>query len=234
MTTALELINRAFNLSQVVSRELQTVSGSQQADGLYLLNALLDFKGSDLHLIPYFNSIDFNLVVNQEEYFIENLLYVDSLTFTNQNVRYSMYDMSRKDYFGSPRVNDIQSLPFQYRPEREKGGMRLYLYFLPDQAYAAQVWGKFGLTQVTLTTDMSSVYDPFYIEYLRYGLAEMICSEYGITFPMQSKQTLQEYEKKLLMTSPPDLSVQKMSYFGGNPSFDWQAVNLWRGYWPTS
>lgn len=231
--TALELINRSFYLSQIVSRELQTVSGSQQADGLYLLNALLDFKGSDLHLIPYFTSDTFDLVAGTESYFIDNLLFVDSLTFTIGDVRYPMYDMSRKDYFGSARVNSIQSLPFQYRPEREKGGMRLYLYFLPNDAYEAQIWGKYGFDEVTLATDLSLIYDNFYIEYLRYGLAEMMCSEFGVTFPIQSKKMLQEYEKKLLMASPPDLSVQNRKYFGTGPTFDWQSVNLWKGYWPT-
>ena len=52
---AVDLISRAYYLSQVVSRELQVVSGTQITDGLYLLNSLIDFKNSDLREIPYYN-----------------------------------------------------------------------------------------------------------------------------------------------------------------------------------
>ena len=88
--TALQLINRAYYLSQIVARDLQVVSGSQVEDGLYLLNALLDVKGSDLRLIPYFQYYPLTAVANQEKYFVPNLLYVDSMTFNIGPVRYSM------------------------------------------------------------------------------------------------------------------------------------------------
>ena len=63
--TALELVTRAYYLSQIVAREAQTVSGSQISDGLYLLNALLDVKASDLQLIPYYQEYDFTSVAGQ-------------------------------------------------------------------------------------------------------------------------------------------------------------------------
>ena len=52
--TARMLITRAYYLSQIVSRQLQEVSGEQIEDGLFLLNALLQFKSTDLREIPYF------------------------------------------------------------------------------------------------------------------------------------------------------------------------------------
>jgi hypothetical protein len=225
------LITRAYYLSQVVSRELQTVSGDQITDGLALLNAFLNFKGTDLRLIPYFKRFSFNTIQGQEDYFIQNLLYVDSITFNIGVVRYSMTDMTRKDYFATPRVDNIQSLPFSYRPERELDGMRLFFYFVPADVYVMKIFGKFGLTTVTLDTDLSLIYDPFFIEYLRYGLAEYICSDYGATFPDESKMKLMEIEKKLLEVSPADLSIQKKSYFTKAPFIDWQSVNI-PGWWP--
>ncbi len=230
--TALELINRAYYLSQVVARELQTVSGTQASDGLFLLNALLSFKGSDLHLIPYFQRYTFNTVVGQEEYFIENLVYVDTMTFNIGDVRYSLEDMSRKDYFGTPRVDNIQSLPYMYRVERELDGSRIFLYFEPQSVYAMKLSGKFGFTSVEFTTDLETIYDGFYIEYMRYELASKICAEYGATFPDASKAQLAEYQKKLMMVSPADLSIQKRSFFGSSPAWDWQMINLYKGYVP--
>lgn len=230
--TARQLITRAYYLSQIVSRSLQTVDGEQITDGLFLLNALLDIKGSDLHLIPYFQPYVFNTVQGQEEYFVPNLLYVDSMVFNIGVVRYSMVDLTRKEYFSTPRVDNIQSLPFSYRVERCLNGANVFMYFVPADIYVTTIWGKFGLTDVTLDTDLSLTYDGFYLEYLRYAVAEYICSDYGSTFPDESKAKYDEIRKKLMMTSPADLSIQKRTYFNKGPFFDWQSVNLTKGFWP--
>lgn len=224
--TALQLINRAYYLSQIVSRQLMTVTGEQVTDGLYLLNALLDIKGSDLRLIPYFQENIFTTVQGQEKYFVENLLYADSITFNIGVVRYSMSDLTRKGYFSTPRVDNVQSLPFSYRVERCLNGANLYLYFVPADVYTMKIWGKFGLTDVTLNTDLSLTYDAYYIEYLRYALAEYICCEWGSTFPDQAKRKYDEIRKKLLDISPADLSIQKRSYFTSSPALDWQLINI--------
>ena len=231
--SALQLITRAYYLSQVVSRDLQTVSGDQVTDGLYLLNALLDFKGTDLRLIPYFRRDTFNTIAGTEEYFRSGLLYVDSLTFNIGVTRFAMQDKTRNEYFAVPRVDGIQSLPMYYRIERELGGLRIYMYPLPADVYVMKLSGKFGLTSVTLFTDMSLTYDAYYLEYLRYALAEYICSEYGATFPDKSQAKLNEIQKKLMDVNPVDLSIRKRSYFGGDPAMDWQSVNLYKGWWPS-
>lgn len=232
--TALQLINRAYYLSQVVSRQLQTVSGEQVTDGQFLLNALLNYKSTDLRLIPYFQRATFPTVQGQEEYFIDNLLYVDSLTFNLGTVRYSLIENTRKEYFDGPRIDDVQSLPYCYRVERELGGARIFLYFVPDTVYTMKLSGKYALTEVSLTTDLSLLYDQFYIEYLRYSLAQEICEDYGATFPDESKMKLSAMEKKLMEVSPPDLSIQKRGYFGSRTGvLDWQQVNIGKGWYPS-
>lgn len=230
--TARELITRSLYLSQIISRDLQTPTASMTSDGLYLLNALLSFHGTDLRLIPYFQRYEFDTVIGQESYFIENLLFIDAMTFNIGDVRYSMYDLTRKTYFATPRVDNIQNLPFSYRPERELNGMRVYMYFLPGGVYQVKLSGKFGLTEVTLDTDLSLTYDLYYIEYLRYALAEYICSEWGATFPDESKAKYMEMRKKLMDVSPADLSMTKRSYFSRRPAMDWQQSNLGMGWWP--
>ena len=224
--TALTLITRSYYLSQIVSRNLQTVTGDQITDGLYLLNALLDIKGSDIRLIPYYTEYFFNSVQGQEEYFVPNLLGVDSLTFNIGTVRYPMRQLSRDEYFSTGRIDNIQSLPFSYRVERCLDGANVFLYFVPADIYQMKLWGKFGLADVTLDTDLSTIYDGFYIEYLRYALGEYICCEYGITFPNESMRKYDEIRKKLMDTSPADLKTQKRSYFSRGPVFDWQMVNI--------
>jgi hypothetical protein len=197
-----------------------------------LLNALLDYKSTDLRLIPYFTQTHLTLTANTEKYNVPNLLFIDSMTFNIGVVRYPMMDLSRKEFFSTARVDDIANLPWSYRPERVLGGMDIYIYFLSGQDYESTIWGKYALSDVTLSTDMSLTYDTFYIEYLRYSLAEYICSEWGATFPDESKAQLARMEKKLLDVSPPDLTIMKSSYFNTRCAIDWQVVNLSKGWFP--
>jgi hypothetical protein len=229
---ASELITRSYFLSQVLARDLQTVSGSQMDDGLYLLNALLDVKYSDLQLIPYYSNFQFNTVQGQEKYFIPNLAEADTTTFNIGDVRFSMNPLTRKEYFSTPRVDNLQALPFSYRYERTLKGSNLFLYFVPNQLYLVNIWGKFALSDVTLYQDMSLTYDLFYIEYLRFALAQYICCEYGQTFPDTCEMKFKQIVKKLKSVSPTDLSISKRSFFTTNTTFDWQYVNLSQGYWP--
>lgn len=231
--SALTLITRAWYLSGIVARNLETVSGDQITDGLFLLNTLLDFKASDIRLIPYFTRYAGNFIVGQELYFIPNLYEIETMTFNIGTVRYPMIDMTRDMYFGTGRVDNINSLPFTYHLERTKDGSNVYVYFLPNQTYAFNLIGKFALTNVTLMQDMALVYDEFYIEYLRYALAQFMCNEYSIAFAPEKLQMLRTYEKKLMDVSPPDLTLKKVSFIGNQAVMNWAQANIGLGYIPT-
>jgi len=230
--TALTLINKAYYLSQVVSRDLQQVSGSQQSDGLDLLNALLEIKSSDLRLIPYFQEYDFNTVQGQEEYFVPGLLEVQTMTFNIGPVRFNMSQKFREQYRGEGRVDNTQSLPFTWNVERCLGGANVSLYFVPQQIFPMKIWGKFALTNVTLQTDLSLIYDGYYIEYLRYALAEYICSDWAINFPEQAAMKYKEIRKKLTDVAPFDLTMKKLSTLSKNQTMNWALTNI-PGYLPT-
>lgn len=226
------LITRAFYLSQVLSRELQTITGAEESDGLFLLNEILEEKASDTQLIPYYKEVDITTVAGTEMYFVPNLLEVDSMTFNIGTVRFSMNELTRKEYFSTPRVDGLQALPFSYRVERCLGGANVYIYFVPNDGYLVKIWGKYGLNDVTLNQDLSLTYDGFYLSYLRHYLASKICSEFGQTLPDGVKAEFMRIEKKLKSISPADLSINKRSFFNTGVTFDWQYVNLSTGYYP--
>lgn len=230
--TARDLITRSSYLSGILARSLDTVPGNLIADGLNLLNALLDFKTIEVDLIPYYTVYNMTSVVGQEAYFIENLYEIESLTFEYDTVRYSTYYTPRSIYFGSPRVNNISSLPFAWYFNRGLKGGTLYIYFLPQLPFPLQIVGKFGLTDVTLDTDLTTVYDKSYIEYLRYALAEYMCNEYNISFSPENKEKLISMQRTLMYISPPDLSVKKISILRNGPGFNWGDINIGIGYRP--
>lgn len=229
------LINRAWYLSGIVARNLQTVTGDQETDGLMLLNALLDFKQIETDLIPYYTyKEDFFTIPGQEKYFIPNCALIQSVTFDLQQVRYSMDYVTQRNYFGSARVENLQSLPFSWTYVRELNGGNLYMYFLPQNIYRLKIFGKFFLTDVTLETDLTTVYDTSFIEYLRYALAEYMCSEYGILFNPESNNKLKSMKRKLMYLTPPDLSGEKYSVLTGDGynGWNWGDVNLGLGWRP--
>lgn len=228
--TALTLITRAWYLSGIVARNLETVSGDQVTDGLFLLNTLLDFKASDIRLIPYFTRYQSNFVVGQEMYYIPTLYEIETMTFNIGDVRYPMTETTRDVYFGNGRVDNITSLPFQYHLERTFGGSNVFVYFLPDQTYQFNLIGKFALTDVTLNQDMALTYDMFYLEYLRYALAQFYCNEYSIIFAPEKLKMLQIYEKKLMDVSPPDLRMQKINFINSPTTINYAFLNIAMGW----
>ena len=230
--TVTELITRAFYLSQVVSRELETVSGQQLEDGLIWLNALLSLKSAYTRVIPYYKEYDFLAVIAQEEYFVPNLVTPETLTFNIGPIRYSTQPVNRKGYFGTGRVDNITSLPFNWHFERVLGGSNIFLYFLPADTNPIKIWGKFGFDNVTLNQDLLTTFDEYYIDYLRYKLAQRICSEYGIPLQPQAKDELGELEEAMTDVSPPDLTLTKYSNLQGATGINWGDINIGRGWRP--
>lgn len=242
------LITRSWYLSGIIARNLQTPTGDQITDGLILLNSLLDFKQIEIDLIPYWTYITLNLVPGQEYYFLPGVVAVESATFNIDVVRYPMDSTTRRTYYGSSRVDNIQTLPFNYNYNRALNGGNLAMYFLPDKAYVLKAMVKIGLTDVSLNTDLTNItstttaysyinsnnigYDTSYIEYLRYSLAQYMCSEYGVLFNPESSAILQKMQRKLMFESPPDISRIGISILGEGSGFNWADLNIGKGWRP--
>lgn len=245
--TAETLINRAWYLSGIVARNLQVVTGDQINDGLMLLNALLDFKQIETDLIPYWTYIELPLIGGQEFYFLPFVAAVESATFNIDVVRYPMDYTTRRTYFGSSRVDNIETLPFNWNFNRGEGGGTFAVYFLPQSNYPLKLMVKLFLNDVSLNTDLTNVstslpytflqtnnagYDTSYIEYLRYALAQYMCSEYGILFNPESAKILQKMQRQLMFESPPDLRRIGVSILGQGAGFNWGDINIGRGFRP--
>ncbi len=231
--SALKLINNAFYTSQLVSKDFQTPTPSQIETGLDLLNELLSFTNIDSFLVPYYTRGTFNTVINQESYFIENLIEIDLLTYDLDTVRIPSRQQSRNKYFNSSRVNNLtMPLAINHRTERELNGLRIYIYPLPDSVYKIEYSGKFGLLEVTLNQDLQLTFDNYYITYLRYKLAQNICEFYAITMPEETAKRLMEIEKKLQSPSPADMSINKQNYFQRGGGLNWPQINIFKGFVP--
>jgi hypothetical protein len=201
--TVTNLVNNAYYLANIVSRGYETVSGGELADGVEYLNDLLADKTVDDGMIPYKSTGTFSGVIGQEAYPIADLISVDTLTFTIDDVRYPMTDIQRNAYFGSGRVNNIDSLPYSYHVERDLGGATIYMYFSPDNTYTFEWWGTSRLASVTAAQDLELTLDRFYINMLKYELAERLCGEFGFEVPSQVVEQNKRYRRMINKKSAP-------------------------------
>lgn len=248
--TAQQLITRSWYLSGIVARNLQVPTGDQINDGLQMLNDLLNFKQIETDLIPYWTYIELDLIGGQEYYFLPFVAAVESATFNINVVRYPMDSQTRRAYYGSSRVDNIQTLPFGWNYNRALGGGYMALYFLPQSNYPMKMMVKIFLVDVTLQTDLTNVsemvpytfinssnqgLDTSYIEYLRYALAQYMCSEYGVLFNPESEKILTSYKRKLMYIDPPDLSLKKIGILNADnqTGLNWGDVNIGRGWRPS-
>jgi hypothetical protein len=230
---AAELVAKGYYLSGVVSRELETVTGSQQADGLDMLNDILNEAAARGAKIPYYSRTTFTAVIGQEEYFIEGLMDIATLTFENGTIRYPMKRLGRDKYFGSSRTNALKSYPTIYTFDRALDGGKLYIYFFPSQAYPFQITGKYFLDNVTAGTDIDSIVDGFYRVYLKYKLDQRIRSFFDIDLNPGHEKILTDLEKQVFQVDPPDMRANAVSAFNANNGTNYAAANLFRGFWPT-
>ena len=114
--TVAQLVNTSYYLAGIVSRQFESVEGQQLQEGVDVLNDILADMTVDDGMIPYMTNSTFTGVVGQEAYPITDLISVDTLVFYLDNVRYEMIPLSRDKYFGTGRVENINSLPYNYQP----------------------------------------------------------------------------------------------------------------------
>lgn len=229
--TTLQLINNAYYESGIVSRGFETVSGQQAIDGLQFLNDLLQDKTVENGLIPYYQEYNFTAVAGQEAYFIPDLINVDTFVFYIDTVRYQTENRARREYFGTSRADNIQSLPGSWHMERAFGGATLYIYFKPNTAYPLTLWGQFRLDEVAINQDLSLTLDRFYINYLKFDLANRLCAEYNYTVPPGVANTLQKLEDSISKKSGPmDLRLTKLSTLQRRGGINYGQVNLGHGW----
>lgn len=233
--TVTKLITNSFYLSRIKSRKLEAVGGADLYVALDLLNDILSEKSVEFRLIPYFKEFPITAVIGQEKYNIPTLVYAETMTFNIGDLRYSIVPQQRKKYFGSPRADNITSLPFSWHFERVKGGSDIYIYFLPVDAYNMKIWGKASLDELdasNLLDDLTLTYDQFYIQYLKYLLADAICDEYSIAFDPKAAKKLASLEKQLRDLSKLDLTMVKQSTLQRQTAINYGDVNLGGGWRP--
>jgi len=231
--TVSQLVNDSYYLSGKNTQIYNEPTSLDINNGFRMLNQVIAIKTADDRIIPYYIEYNFNFAVGQETYFVPNLINIETCNFYIGTVRYPMTFINRRNFQGSGRADNQQSLPFTYFYERCFGGSNLYVYFFPNDTYPARIWGKFSLSPViSLQQDLSLTIDLYYITYLQYALAEFICQYFNITMQPQSAQKLSELEMTIIDIAPMDLVMTKRSTLQSEMAPNWAWANLSQGWGP--
>ncbi len=231
---ASNLITDSYYLSGIVSRDFETPTGAQISDGLLRLNEVIADRTLDEGSIPYTDKYTMTATPGTSEYFIQDLIDIETFTFYINSVRYQTTNQQRQDFFGSFRPTNIQSLPWTWHMERMLNGAKLFLYFTPDVAYPLEIWGSFRLAEVTLFQDLSLTLDRFYTNFMQCLLAERLCLYNSYNVPGNVKLQLDKYYKWIdNNTNVMDLRQQKLSSLGGGQAINWAVANLSGGWMPS-
>jgi len=232
--TTNQLIADAYYASGIVGRGFEQVNDYQYGNGLIWLNELIGKKVVEPDLIPYEGTYVFNAVIGQETYSVPNLMKADTMTFVYSTVRYPMRKVERDEYWGSGRVNTIESLPYMWFGEPTFAGMDISMYWLPNQTFQFTIKGIFRLANIVQGQDLSLTLNTFYTTYLKWELSAKICQEYAMPVPSGTAQQLAEYQAIIDKQSRPmDLTIYKSSTLQKQQRLGWAWVNLGKGYLPT-
>jgi len=94
-----------------------------------------------------------------------------------------------------------------------------------------EAWGLFRLDEVALNQDLSLTLDRFYINYLKFALAERLCIEFNFVIPTGVDMQLKKYEAMIQSRSAQlDLTMQKMSTLTNGSTLNYGTVNLGFGW----
>ena len=214
--TALQLITNAYYLSGVVSQDFGTVNGSQTSIGLKTLNKLFADKTIQQELVPFYQVYNFNGVIGQQNYFVQNLIDCDYFCFYIDSNRFETTRMNRIDIQGTFLATTVNALPYEWYLEPSLGGATITVRFKPDQNYVFEIGGKFRLASVTLTQDLTLTIEQYLIDFMEFDLARRLCTLNNQNIPSGVEADWLDYKAALRnQTAPLDLSLQVNSAFLG-------------------
>lgn len=233
-----ELVNELWLRAGVVSDGYEIPTARQSQAGLRFINTILGEKSMDGNGIVYVTHKVENLVVNQEKYFIPDLITLEVLSFQlDGDLRYPQRSRTRNEYFGPARVDDINTLPVTYHFERQKGGADIYVYPKPDKAYSMNITGKFANpTNLKLDDDILTDLDDYYVSYLRNEGARRAAMESGTPLNPDVLTLLKDLKSKI-EPAPGIDTVQRRGIRGRRTSSTLRTAsdtshNLWTGWSP--
>lgn len=232
-TTPNYIIEEAFKLIGVYTEFQGSLPGNRLAEGINLLNSIIETYGCQSNMIAYDDLLTFNLVVGQREYVLatsggdvvsNRLVDIQYVTITRDDIQRPVDIVSKKYYYERPINLSLQGCPvslfLQNQDGANRGSSKLVFLIKPDYAYSCTIVGKFVLSYLTLGSNIINVPD-YYLEFLKYSLADYLKDRYpGSLWDKKKQDKLDFLSRSIQSMTDIDISSKTGVALNNNNYFD--------------
>ena len=219
---------------QIIDPSTPTVpiQGSDQSQGIAILNRVLGQYSATGLLITVSKQVDFTVIDNEGEFTFGEADYTPTPTITTegrlvnllnawvtlQNVTYPLIDESRTEFFSSYKYAALKGLPRYIIVKPETNLTRVQIFPAPSQAYDVSIYGKWQVKQLTADDDMSAL--PTYMQlYLQFAVAKYLAVFKGRmsawTPELQAEYLVLKADMEAQSSQNLDINVNNESWLNG-------------------
>jgi hypothetical protein len=184
---------------QIISANTPTVPlhGNDLSKGIALLNRLLNQYSATGLMLTIAKQVDFPILTGQGVTLMGPSDYVqppgpvlpiittegrlanlENAWITLEHVTYPLIDVSRNKFFASYKYDTLAGLPRYIIIKPQTNVTEVQVFPAPSQQYLLSIYGKFQLSNVTSSDDMSSL-PTYYQLYLQFALAKFLAAYKG-------------------------------------------------------
>lgn len=184
--TTNQIIEGAYKIIGIFTED-SSIGGKRITEGLYYLNALLDELEGSPEEIAYYDNLIFNLVAGQRTYSISRDLGADvtankitefkSVSLLSGEINYPVKILDEQYLNGSYYQNTTRALPQYCYTNNSVSASEITFFTIPDKIYECRVTGKFVLSNLNLSENISNV-PGYYHLFLEYSLARVLADHF--------------------------------------------------------
>lgn len=219
-TTINDIIRRAYLLTSAFTYETQPTADDINT-GLFLLNLIIrnDPMGS---IVPYYQTISFELTANQEMYTLgrsqgayfacNRIADISTAYVTLDQVNYPLKPLTRYEFYGISSRQIIQSIPKNFFMQNTTNDdTELFLYPQPNKNYQITLQVKTDIDYLTLFTPVTQLPE-YYQRWMIYKLASEL-NDYrpSAVWNEEKQRKLDALQQKVENSADLDLTIITMT-----------------------
>ena len=234
--TTNEVIVEAFQLLGEVGSD-ESPAGSMLAQGLYILNELIDDFASDGTHISYVQDLSFTAIQGQSTYSVSNVMSADITADRIVSIEYANYTVSntlvypiriinKSEYYNLVRLTPPTleaRLGYVFLDKQIQQSI-INFYPAPDQPYPVDLRCKFMVDQFVANSVITNI-PPWVVRFIRYSLTRELKQVYPSgNWPAESEEEYQRLRAKFTQSNDNDMTVRTSAILQSPRPFYWPNI----------
>lgn len=209
--------------------------------GLEIFNELLEAFTVDGVYIPYLKSIDFTMVVGQQEYSFSDIKPADVTTNRIVELQYANYQMTSDinnaviyplrilqdaEYYNLARQQGFNANVYSVVVNQQEDETRLIFYPPPAGAYPTNLRAKLMLDAKEHGTDTLNTLTPYYYSFMKYAMGRAFIAYYpSANWPAMNEDVYTKRYEQLKGAARQNVVIKPSVLLTTNTPFYWQNLS---------